>query len=50
MGFGKLRYVVSGHTHVGLNGLVERPRLAPIATAVVPSEYGKPRWVTVDVE
>lgn len=45
----KLRWVVSGHTHLGLNGLIERPGMPPIATAVVGSDYGKPRWVTVEV-
>jgi 3',5'-cyclic AMP phosphodiesterase CpdA len=47
--FAKVRYVVSGHTHVGLNGVVERPGMDPIATAVVPSDYGRPRWITLDI-
>ena len=48
-GFPKVRWVVSGHTHIGLNGLVERPGGPPIATAVVGSDYGKPRWVTLEI-
>ncbi|CAN5263331.1 metallophosphoesterase [soil metagenome] len=48
-GFTKLRYIVSGHTHLGLNGVVERPGI-PIGSAVVGSDYGKPRWVTVEID
>ncbi len=48
-GFPKLRYVVSGHTHVGLNGVVNRPGQVPIGSAVVGSDYGRPRWVTVEM-
>lgn len=48
-GFPKVRWAVSGHTHMGLNGLVERPGGAPIATAVVGSDYGRPRWVTLEI-
>ncbi|MCC6545563.1 metallophosphoesterase [Candidatus Sumerlaeota bacterium] len=46
---GKLHWVVSGHTHLGLSGAAEREGLPPIATSVIPSDYGKPRWVTVEV-
>ncbi|MEO8377955.1 MAG: metallophosphoesterase [Candidatus Sumerlaeota bacterium] len=46
----KLHSVISGHTHLGLSGAVERhDGLPPIATSVIPSDYGKPRWVTVEV-
>lgn len=45
----KLRWVVSGHTHVGMNGVVNRDGMDPIATAVIPSDYGKPRWVELEV-
>jgi predicted phosphohydrolase len=45
----KVRWCVSGHTHVGLNGIVEREGAPPIATAVVGSDYAKPRWVTLEV-
>lgn len=47
--FSKVRWAVAGHTHVGLYGVVDRPGLPPIATAVVPSDYGKPRWVTLEL-
>jgi predicted MPP superfamily phosphohydrolase len=46
--FGKITHVLSGHTHVGMNGLVERPNGA-IATAVVSSDYGRPRWITIEL-
>ncbi len=49
MQFGKVRWVVSGHTHLGLSSEIGRNGLEPIATSVVPSDYGKPRWVTLDV-
>jgi 3',5'-cyclic AMP phosphodiesterase CpdA len=45
----KVSHVISGHTHVGMNGLVERTNAAPIATAVVASDYGRPRWLTIDI-
>ncbi|HEV2237436.1 MAG TPA: metallophosphoesterase [Ktedonobacterales bacterium] len=45
----KLRYVLSGHTHVGREGQVERPPLAPLPVVVVPSDYGKPAYVAVDL-
>jgi predicted MPP superfamily phosphohydrolase len=48
--FGKMRWCVSGHTHVGMNGVQERAGAAPVATAVVDSSYGKPRWVVVDTD
>ena len=47
--FAKVTHVVSGHTHAGQNGIVERDGLPPIATAVVPSDYGRPRWVTLEI-
>ncbi|MBI1292296.1 hypothetical protein GC173_13825 [bacterium] len=46
--FSKLTHVISGHTHVGMNGVVERPA-GPVATAVVSSDYGRPRWITIDL-
>ena len=46
--FSKVRWVVSGHTHVGMNGVVEREGMAPIATAVIDSDYYHPRHVIVD--
>ncbi len=45
----KLRFVISGHTHVGLNGIVEREGLEPICAAVVDSDYLKPRWVELEI-
>lgn len=47
--FPKVRWVVSGHTHVEMNGIAEREGLEPVATAVIPSDYGRPRWVTLEV-
>jgi 3',5'-cyclic AMP phosphodiesterase CpdA len=46
----KLRYVLSGHTHVGRDGRVERPPLDPLPVVVVPSDYGSPAYVSVDVD
>ncbi len=45
----KVRYVVSGHTHVGLNGVVDRVGMSPIGTAVIPSDYGRPRWMELEL-
>ena len=44
----KVRWIVSGHTHVGMNGHADRPGLPPVATAVVASDYGRPRWITLE--
>ncbi|MDX2175404.1 MAG: metallophosphoesterase [Candidatus Sumerlaeia bacterium] len=46
--FPKVRYVVSGHTHIGQNDVVEREDAPPIAVAVVASDYMRPRWVTIE--
>lgn len=48
--YSKVRWVVSGHTHVAMNGVVEREGMTPIATAVVGSDYHKPRYLIVDAE
>jgi hypothetical protein len=50
----KVRAVVSGHTHVGRSGYAPRggdpdADLPPIPVAVVPSAYGAPAYLTVDV-
>jgi calcineurin-like phosphoesterase family protein len=45
----KLRYVLSGHTHVGRDGWEERAPLPPLPVVVVPSDYGKPAYVAVDL-
>ncbi len=47
--FPKLRYLISGHMHSGLQGVVERDGLDPIATAVVGSGYGRPRWLVLEL-
>jgi 3',5'-cyclic AMP phosphodiesterase CpdA len=44
----KLRYVVSGHTHVGRDGRVERAPLDPLPVMVVPSDYGQPAYVAIE--
>ncbi len=41
--FGKVQAIISGHTHIGMAGQVERAGMTPVATAVVPSDYGVPR-------
>ncbi len=45
----KVRWVVSGHLHTGANGLVERNNHPPIATATIPSDHGRPRWITLEL-
>lgn len=48
--FRKLQAIVSGHTHVGKHGTTPRPQfpdLAPVNVSVVPSDYYRPRFVTV---
>jgi len=47
--FRKLSHVISGHTHVGMNGVLERAGAPPIATAVVSSDYQRPRWLTIEL-
>ena len=46
--FAKLRAIISGHTHMGRQATMERPGLAPVLTAVVPSDYGKPAALVLD--
>jgi hypothetical protein len=49
----KLRLVVSGHTHIGRKGQVQRegdPTKAPIAVEVIPSDYGHPAFEVYDLE
>jgi 3',5'-cyclic AMP phosphodiesterase CpdA len=48
-GVAKLRYVLSGHTHVGREGRVERAPLDPLSVVVVPSDYERPAYVAVDL-
>jgi Calcineurin-like phosphoesterase len=44
----KLRCVVSGHTHCGREGVVERPGLPPLSVSVVASDYHRPVYVTIE--
>ena len=44
----KLRRVISGHTHVGREGMVERANLPPLPVWVIPSDYHKPVYLTVE--
>jgi hypothetical protein len=44
----KLRRVISGHTHIGREGVVERADLPPLPVWVIPSDYHKPVYLTVD--
>lgn len=48
--FEKLRCVISGHTHVGMQGIVKRHGKPPIATHVLGSDYGSPVYITIDTE
>lgn len=46
----KLRWVISGHTHIGREGSVARPEVAgaaPIGAYVLPSDYHRPVHVVV---
>jgi hypothetical protein len=48
IGLSKLRRVVSGHTHHGREGTIERPGLPPLWVSVVASDYHRPAHVTVE--
>ena len=46
----KVRVVVSGHTHIGREGVVTRPDvpdLPPVRVSVVDSEYNSPGYLVV---
>lgn len=45
---GKVRAVVSGHTHCGRRATVVRDAAPSIDVRVVGSEYGRPAFVLVD--
>ena len=45
----KLRAVVSGHTHWGINETLERKGLAAIDVRVVGSDYQIPNYTTIEV-
>ena len=47
--FSKVRYVISGHTHIGKNGVLTRENRGDIAYAVVPSEYQRPRYIVCEL-
>jgi len=44
----KLRRVISGHTHIGREGAVDRPGQPPLPVWVLPSDYHKPAYLTVE--
>lgn len=48
LAWGKVRAIVSGHTHLRRMGTVTRAGLSPVATAVIPSDYGTPAALAVD--
>jgi predicted phosphohydrolase len=45
----KVRVIVSGHTHIGREGIVQRSSASPVRSFVVPSEYGRPEYLLVEV-
>ncbi len=45
----KVRVVVSGHTHIGRSGWVERDGISPVECHVVPSDYRQPAYVVIDL-
>lgn len=48
-GFSKVTVVISGHTHIEQHGRIAREGMREILTSVVSSDYGKPRWLTVNL-
>lgn len=44
----KLRRVISGHTHIGREGTVSRPNMPPLPVWVLPSDYHRPAYLTVE--
>jgi 3',5'-cyclic AMP phosphodiesterase CpdA len=45
----KVRVVVSGHTHIGRKATARREGMPPIECYVVPSDYGSPAHVTIEI-
>ena len=45
----KVRVIVSGHTHIGREGVVERFDAPPVRFYVVPSEYGRPEYLLIEI-
>jgi len=41
----KLTRVISGHTHVGRGGVIQRDQLPPFRASVIPSDYNSPAYV-----
>ena len=44
----KLRRVISGHTHIGREGTVDRPDMPPLPVSVVASDYHRPVYLLVE--
>lgn len=45
----KVGAIISGHSHVGQQAVVERAGLGPVVAQVVPSDYGTPKFVLVEL-
>jgi len=45
----KVKAIVSGHSHVGQQAVVERGALGPVAAYVVPSDYQQPKFVLLEL-
>jgi predicted phosphohydrolase len=45
----KVRAIISGHTHIGRQGTVRRAGARPVRYDVVPSDYGSPAYVMVEI-
>ncbi len=45
----KLRLVLSGHTHIGKHGVIQRQEMKPLQYHVVPSDYQEPKISLLDV-
>ncbi len=45
----KVEAIVSGHTHLGREGAIPRAGLSPLAYRVVPSDYGDPRHILLEI-
>jgi 3',5'-cyclic AMP phosphodiesterase CpdA len=45
----KIRVIASGHTHVGRTGIVDRSNAPPVQYFVVPSEYGTPECLFIEL-
>jgi 3',5'-cyclic AMP phosphodiesterase CpdA len=46
----KVSHIVSGHTHVGKQCLIERPDLPAIEARVLASDYEEPAWLGLTLE